>query len=182
MVQWIRSYRQDPARTWVSIQEAPFLRMLLYVKGQDIYSAAYDSAWQTEHKRVVEELPLEVLFDGFMQGVLDHSRPPSLSDAANEVGECVAKRVMQGKNTGCVLDNSELIQEPGLLAKAWVKAECALPFSITGACFSRKIIYHAAKLKLIEARKDPKAKAGLSAAAGGSRIGGSGAGAGWRVL
>jgi len=67
---WVQSYRQDPTTTSAeSLANGPYIDLLLSSKTTEIYTAAYSSSYSTLYQKTVENTPLELLFDAFIDSV-----------------------------------------------------------------------------------------------------------------
>jgi len=154
---WVQSYRQDPTTTSAeSLANGPYIDLLLSSKTTEIYTAAYSSSYSTLYQKTVENTPLELLFDAFIDSVLDGTaaQNPTTRATAKKMGGCLAAKVKAGKADSCVLDTDEThTRAPSFFKQAGAKLTCFL--TLPTPCWARNIVFNAAKAQLIEARKSP---------------------------
>jgi hypothetical protein len=153
----IRTYRTNRSQAVLSIKDAPFPFMLIAGTVNDIYPALYDKTWTEEYKKVINNIPLEPIFDAFMEGILNGTLPDSVRREASQVGECLARKVLRGRGNDCPLDGSDRLDVPSTAALAWIKLDCSL-FNATSACFTRRTLFNKVKPTLIQARQQPEVR------------------------
>lgn len=173
VVTLIESYRlnKDDHSPSIRIADAPYLGYMLAQKGQEIYDAGYDS----EFNRIVNELPVDILFDAFMGLIGDGQLngefiPKDVKEAGQQIGKCMAKRILKASKPSCELSaDPENIKKPGFFQKVgvgWAKyVDCHLPWiDLMPACTLRKIVYNMAKPQLVKSLKDPEIRVQLQKA------------------
>ena len=157
LVEWFKSYRQDPATSpSESLSNAPYIDLLLGSETKKIYTAAYSSSYATQYQKIVGNTPLELLFDALVDSIIDGraAKNPATAASAKALGVCLAKKVKAGKSDSCKLDLDETrTQVPPLVDQATAKLSCFLP--LPTSCWTRQTIFQAAKAQLMAARKLP---------------------------
>ncbi len=154
----VESYRIDRVNSFLPLRRAPYPRFLLNAQMGEIYPAVYES----ELNAFLNEIPLELLFDGVIDMIIDEKVPAAMEKQLKDIDPRLAARVKQGKSVDCPLDESEATEDVSKFALILVKFDYLHAFS---SCTTRRRIYNAAKPDLIKARKTPEVKAMVKEAA-----------------
>jgi hypothetical protein len=150
---WVLAYRVSDRPLppgAVTIENGPYLGLVIQQKLGELYPVLYDSTYAAQYDEYVVHPKLELIFDQFIDGYLEGSLPPDLQRSASALGACLARKVQRGKSDGCVLDESAAINKPGRFKLFEAKLGCRFP--LPGACATRQLVFNEAKEDLIKAR------------------------------
>ncbi len=156
---YLNQYRVGTQPAVINLKMAPYPRFLIGGQIQEIYPAVYDAQWGA----LTSEPPLDLLFDGFMQMIVDGTVEGDLKKAGDQIGPRMARQVLNGASPFCKLDVTE---SPAKKVSKWslIKLKADV-LNLAKPCTYRKTIFAAAKDQLIEARKKEETKEAFKAAA-----------------
>ncbi len=140
-----RSTRSGPRR-----HEAQYLDALILAKFPTIYDLLFEDQKKKAFQSEVVGIKLSTLFDGFMEMVASGNVPPAMQEAADEVGECLAKIIVK-ERPNCPLED-DMEHDPSTAKLAWLRVTCG---ALTSNCGVRRDIFAAARPAIDKARKDP---------------------------
>jgi hypothetical protein len=156
LIRLLRYWRgSDPALLGsrsLTIQNAPYPDALLAARLPTLWEGLWAETYAAERTRIVENTPLELIFDGLLDGYISGTLPPDLASQAGAIGKCLAKRAVAARSESCPLDPSDATRKVSSVKLAWLKLECGM-LNFTKGCKVRQALYDATKADLIEARK-----------------------------
>jgi|GEM_PF-1905565 len=156
LIRLVRYWRgSDPAlfgTRSLTIQNAPYPDALLAARLPTLWEGLWAENYAAERAKIVENTPLELIFDGLLEGYIGGTLPPDLASKAGAIGMCLAKRAVAARSESCELDPSDATRKVSSARLAWLKLECGM-LNFSKPCNVRKDLYDAIKADLIEARK-----------------------------
>lgn len=152
----IREYRTEPAPGTQSIRDGAYVGFVIqnYIAAPDSWKTLYDAQYKVAYKKNVDDITYEGLLDVLMSAVVANELPPEVKKTGDQIGVCLAKKVMAGAGDACKLDNSDTIPpKPSVIELGWMKLTCGIPVISGSSCCARKAVFNYAKQQLIDAKK-----------------------------